>query len=120
LGVVAGALLSVIFFARRVAHLVEVSSVLDPDGKIRIYAVTGELFFASSNELMHSFDYTDKVSKVVIDLSDAHVWDSSAVATLDAVTTKFASRGIEAEITGLNPHSEKLHSKLSGQLAASH
>jgi SulP family sulfate permease len=120
LGVIAGSLLAAIFFARRVAHLVDVSSVLDPDGAIRVYAVTGELFFASTNELMHSFDYTDSVTKVVIDLSDAHVWDSSAVATLDAVTTKFTSRGIEAEIIGLNPHSEKLHSKLTGQLAGSH
>lgn len=120
LGVVAGALLAAIFFARRVAHLVDVSSVLDPDGAIRVYAVTGELFFASTNELMHSFDYTDTVTKVVIDLSDAHVWDSSAVATLDAVTAKFASRGIEAEIVGLNPHSERLHSRLTGQLTGSH
>jgi SulP family sulfate permease len=120
LGVLAGALLSAIFFARRVAHLVDVSSVLDPDGDIRVYAVTGELFFASTNELMHSFDYTDAVSKVVIDLSDAHVWDSSAVATLDAVTAKFTSRGIETEIVGLNPDSEHLHTKLSGQLTGSH
>ncbi|MCE6995499.1 SulP family inorganic anion transporter [Saccharothrix sp. S26] len=120
LGVVAGALLAAVFFARRVAHLVDVSSVLDPDGTIRVYAVTGELFFASTNELMHSFDYTDSVTKAVIDLSDAHVWDSSAVATLDAVTTKFAARGIDAEIIGLNAHSEQLHSKLTGQLAGSH
>ena len=120
LGVLAGALLSAIFFARRVAHLVDVSSVLDPDGDIRVYAVTGELFFASTNELMHAFDYADTVSKVVVDLSDAHVWDSSAVATLDAVVAKFASRGVDAEIIGLNQHSEQLHTKLSGQLAGSH
>jgi SulP family sulfate permease len=117
LGVLAGALLSAIFFARRVAHLVDVSSVLDPDGGIRVYAVTGQLFFASTNELMHAFDYTDTVSKVVIDLSGAHVWDSSAVATLDAVTAKFAARGVEAEIIGLNPHSERLHTTLSGRLS---
>jgi sulfate permease, SulP family len=117
---VTGALLSAIFFAHRVAHHVEVSSVLDPDGGIRVYAVTGELFLASTNELMHSFDYTDTVFKVVIDLSDAHVWDSSAVATLDAVTAEFASRGIQAEIIGLNPHSEQPHTRLSGQLASSH
>ena len=93
---------------------------LDPDGDIRVYAVTGELFFASTNELMHAFDYADTVSKVVVDLSDAHVWDSSAVATLDAVVAKFASRGVDAEIIGLNQHSEQLHTKLSGQLAGSH
>ncbi|WP_420843851.1 STAS domain-containing protein [Lentzea albidocapillata] len=82
--------------------------------------MTGELFLASTNELMHAFDYTDAVSKVVIDLSGAHVWHSSAVATLDAVTAKFASRGVEAEIIGLNPRSEQLHTKLSGQLTGSH
>ena len=120
LGVLAGVVLSAMFFARRVAHLVEVTSVVDPDGGVRVYAVTGELFFASTNELMHAFDYADTVSKVVIDLTGAHVWDTSAVATLDAVIAKFTSRGVEAELVGLNPHSERLHTKLSGQLTGSH
>jgi SulP family sulfate permease len=119
-GVVAGVLLAAIFFARRVAHLVDVSSVLDPDGTERIYAVTGELFFASTNELVHSFDYSDTVGKVVIDLTDAHVWDSSAVATLDAIVLKFEARGITAEVVGLNTHSEALHTRLTGQMVGSH
>ena len=37
LGVAAGVLLSAIFFARRVAHVVEVTDVVDPDGGVRIY-----------------------------------------------------------------------------------
>jgi SulP family sulfate permease len=119
-GVVAGVLLAAIFFARRVAHLAEVTSVLDPDGGQRVYAVTGELFFASTNELVHSFDYADPTPKVVIDLTDAHVWDSSAVATLDAVVAKFAARGVTAEVVGLNDHSEALHTRLTGQHAGSH
>jgi SulP family sulfate permease len=119
-GVVAGVLLAAIFFARRVAHLVDVSSVLDPDGTERIYAVTGELFFASTNELVHSFDYSDTVGKVVIDLTDAHVWDSSAVATLDAIVLTFEARGITAEVVGLNTHSEALHTRLTGQMVGSH
>jgi SulP family sulfate permease len=119
-GVIAGVVLAAIFFARRVAHLVEVTSVLDPDGDIRVYALTGELFFASTNELVHAFDYNDSASSVVIDLTDAHVWDSSAVATLDAVVHKFELRGIEVELVGLNEHSHDLHTRLTGQLAGSH
>ena len=119
-GVVAGVLLAAIFFARRVAHLVEVTSVLDPDGGERVYAVTGELFFASTNELVHAFDYADPTPKVLIDLTDAHVWDSSAVATLDAIVGKFAARGVTADIVGLNVHSEALHARLSGQMVSSH
>lgn len=119
-GVVAGVLLAAIFFARRVAHLVEVTSVDDPDGNERLYAVTGELFFASTNELVHAFDYTDPTTKVVIDLTDAHVWDSSAVATLDVIVAKFAARGVTAEVVGLNAHSAALHTRLTGQMVSAH
>jgi SulP family sulfate permease len=119
-GVVAGVLLATVFFARRVAHLVDVTSVLDPDGSERVYALTGELFFASTNELVHAFDYDDDVARVEIDLTDAHVWDSSAVATLDAVVHKFEARGIEVELVGLNDHSHQLHNGLTGRLAGSH
>jgi sulfate permease, SulP family len=119
-GVIAGVLMATLFFARRVAHLVDVTSVLDPDGDERVYALTGELFFASTNELVHAFDYDDDVQRVEIDLTDAHVWDSSAVATLDAVVHKFEARGIEVELIGLNDHSHQLHNGLTGRLVNNH
>jgi sulfate permease, SulP family len=119
-GVIAGVVLATVFFARRVAHLVEVTSALDPEGRERVYVLAGELFFASTNELVHAFDYADDVDRVVIDLTRAHVWDSSAVATLDAIVHKFEGRGIEAEIVGLDDHSHDLHSRLTGQLAGNH
>ena len=72
-------------FARRVAHLVDVTSVTDPDGTERIYSVHGEIFFASSNDLVYRFDYAGDPQRVVIDLSNAHVWDASSVAALDAI-----------------------------------
>jgi SulP family sulfate permease len=74
-------------FARQVAHLVDVERVLDPDGTTSIYSVTGELFFASDQELIDAFDYACDPPNVIIDLSRAHVWDASAVAALDAVST---------------------------------
>ena len=51
-----------------------------------MYAVEGELFFASSNDLVTQFDYVGDPANVVIDLSRSHIWDASTVATLDAVT----------------------------------
>ncbi len=32
-------------------------------------------------------------AQVVVDLSEAHIWDASTVAALDAITTKYAHRG---------------------------
>jgi len=115
-----GVLTAMAVFARQVAHLVDVDRVLDPDGTTSIYSVTGELFFASDQELIDAFDYAGDPPNVIIDLSRAHVWDASAVAALDAVNTPYARHGIEVEITGLNRHSEELHSTLTGQLAAAH
>src|SRR6185369_14764707 len=54
-GVVVGVILSALLFTRRAAHLANVTSVLDPDGGERIYAVQGPLFFASTNDLVTAF-----------------------------------------------------------------
>lgn len=85
-----------------------------------MYAVTGELFFASSSELAARFDYAGDPGKVVIDLTGAHVWDASSVAALDAITLAYAGRGKTAEIVGLNEDSARMHGSLSGELTGSH
>ena len=83
-GVGAGVVTSMVFFARRVAHFTEVIAVDWPDDDTRVYSVRGVLFFASSNDLVYQFDYSGSPSRVVIDLSDAQIYDSSTVAALDA------------------------------------
>jgi sulfate permease, SulP family len=119
-GVVAGVLTAMVLFARRVAHLVEVTSVIDPDGGQVIYSVHGEIFFASSNDLVYQFDYAGDPDRVIIDLSNAHVWDASSVAALDAITTKYGRRGKSVEITGLNKPSAHIHGRLAGELSGAH
>ncbi|MDW4910035.1 STAS domain-containing protein, partial [Streptomyces sp. ADMS] len=83
-------------------------------------AVTGELFFASSNDLVYQFNYRDDPDDVVIDLSDAHIWDASTVAALDAIETKYKQRGKKVTIIGLNKPSAEMHDKLAGQLTGGH
>ncbi|CAL9521831.1 C4-dicarboxylic acid transporter DauA [Streptomyces sp. enrichment culture] len=119
-GVVVGSVAAMVVFAKRVAHLAEVTAVTDPDGTTVVYRVTGELFFASSNDLVGRFDYAADPDRVVIDLSAAHIWDASSVAALDAIETKYAQRGKTVEITGLNGPSARLHGRLSGELVGGH
>ncbi|MEV5606709.1 SulP family inorganic anion transporter [Streptomyces sp. NPDC052225] len=118
IGVVVGSVTAMVVFAQRVAHLAEVTAVVDPDGGQVVYSVTGELFFASSNDLVTRFDYAGDPDKVVIDLTATHIWDASSVAALDAIETKYAQRGKHVEIIGLNRPSAHLHEKLSGELTA--
>jgi sulfate permease, SulP family len=121
LGVAGGVLLAAVFFARRVAHVADVTSVIDPaDGRTRIYHVTGALFSASTNELLHLFDDTEDLDRAVIDLNEAHIWDTSACAALDAVVAKFHAHGIDADLVGLNDHSAELHGRMTGHLVSSH
>lgn len=115
-GVIVGVVIAMILFARRVAHVTEVVDIAHPDEHTRVYGVRGELFFASSNDLIHQFDYATDPLNVVIDLSDAHVWDASTVATLDAVTTKYAKYGKTVSIVGLAGASKERHSRLTGRL----
>lgn len=115
-GVVVGSVSAMVVFARRVAHLAEVSSVTDPTGDRIRYTVTGALFFASSNVLASRFDYADDPGEVVIDLTAAHIWDASSVAALDGIADRYARHGKTVELVGLNPRSAELHGTLSGQL----
>jgi SulP family sulfate permease len=119
-GVIVGVVTAMVLFARRVAHLTEVVDVAHPDENTRIYKVRGELFFASSNDLIYQFDYVGDPENVIIDLSDSHIWDASTVATLDAITTKYAAKGKNVEIVGLNAASAERHVRLSGQMGAEH
>jgi SulP family sulfate permease len=120
IGVVVGTLTAMVIFARRVAHVAQVTALTDPDGQRISYTVTGELFFASSNDLVYQFDYAADPDHVVIDLTHTHIWDASSVAALDAVTTKYRDRGKTVEIIGLNAPSAAMHSKLSGELTGTH
>jgi SulP family sulfate permease len=115
-GVGVGVLVATVLFARRVAHLVEVTPLLEPDGTRKVYRVTGQLFFASSNDLVFSFDYADDPADVVIDLSEAHIWDASSVAALDAITARYAAKGKAVTITGMNENSRSRHAALAGRL----
>ena len=120
IGVVVGVLVAMVLFARRVAHFTQVVEVAQPDPGTKVYAVVGELFFASSNDLVTQFDYVGDPARVVIDLSGSHVWDASSVATLDAITTRYRSKGKEVTITGLDEASQERHDRLAGHLAGAH
>ncbi len=101
-GVFVGVLLSALFFANRVSHYKYVTSEISPDGMQRTYKVVGQVFFASADKFIESFDLKEALTHVVIDLSQAHFWDITAVSALDKVVIKFRREGTDVKIIGLN------------------
>ncbi|WP_219821410.1 SulP family inorganic anion transporter [Xanthomonas arboricola] len=106
-GVLAGVLLSALFFARKVGRMLQVQASERDDG-VRVYTVRGQVFFASAGQFVASFDFPGTPPKVLIDLSHAHFWDISAVAALDRVVLKLRAHGAEVEVIGVNQASDTL------------
>ncbi len=113
IGVLVGVLLSGIFFAWKIAQLFRVTTNLTDDGTTRTYKFEGQIFFASVDDFNASFDFKEALEKVIIDVSQAHIWDISSVAALDMVVLKFRREGAEVEIIGLNKASETIVDKLA-------
>ena len=107
-GVLAGVLLSGIFFAAKVSRLFAVETGLSVDGSTRTYSFRGQVFFASVEQFLASFDFGEVVEKVVIDVRQAHFWDISAVAALDKAVIKLRRDGTDVEVLGLNEASATL------------
>jgi sulfate permease, SulP family len=112
IGVGVGVLLSGIFFAWRVSRNFAVTTMTSEDGRERTYTVTGQLFFASSEDFMKAFDFKEVPDKVTIDLTAAHIWDLSSVAAIDMAVLKFRRDGAKVELKGMNDASRTLVDKL--------
>ena len=121
-GVIVGIIVAMVLFARRVAHFVTVTRTLPEDEQVPTahYAVEGELFFASSNDLTTQFEYADDPERVIIDMSNSHIWDASTVAALDAIMFKYENHGKRVILEGMNDATTLLHGRLTGNLGGGH
>ncbi len=108
IGVLVGVLLSGVFFAGKVSRLSRVTSELSADARTRTYRVVGQVFFASAGTFSEAIDVLEPVERIVIDVSEAHFWDISAVGALDRVVLKARRQGREVEVVGLNAASATL------------
>ena len=42
------------------------------------------------------------MKRVIIDVTEAHLWDITSVGALDKIVFKFRANGIDVEVVGLN------------------
>lgn len=111
LGVLIGVLLSALFFANKIARYLSVDSTYDESTRTRTYLVRGQVFFSSADKFIDAFDFKEVLSKVVIDVSQAHFWDISAVGAVDKVVLKFRRDGTTVEVLGINQASQTMIDK---------
>lgn len=112
-GVLVGVLLSALFFANKIGRILRVDRSTDIEGRVRTYTVVGQVFFASAETFLTSFDYKEVVERIRIDVSGAHFWDVTAINALDTVVLKFKREGTPVDIIGLNAASATLVDQFS-------
>ncbi|MBO2879967.1 SulP family inorganic anion transporter, partial [Providencia rettgeri] len=110
IGVFVGVLLATLFFANKIGRFMVVKTESPVDAS-RTYQVMGQVFFASSEQFIESFDFKEVVNKVVIDLTHAHFWDITSVSSLDKVVIKFRREGTDVEIIGMSEATETIVDK---------
>jgi len=113
LGVLAGVLLATLFFANKIARLMVIKQDQADVNAPLHYEVIGQVFFASAEKFVDSFDFAYAAEKVVIDLTRAHFWDISAVSALDNVVIKYQRLGAEVDVIGMNEASKTVIDKFA-------
>ncbi|MGD7044722.1 SulP family inorganic anion transporter [Jeotgalibacillus proteolyticus] len=112
-GVLAGVVLSALFFAAKISK-VKVMSLLVNDGTKRIYYIRGQIFFASVTEFLEEFKFSEEVDEVELDFTAAHLWDDSAAGAIDKIEMKFKQNNTKVYFKGLNIESKDLMNKIGG------
>jgi len=108
-GVISGVVLSALFF---VAKISKIEVIKQNENENITFNINGPLFFAAVEGFIESFDFTITDTNVIIDFSNANVWDGSAVGAIDKVVLKYYENNNQVTIQGLNPSSKKLIDKL--------
>jgi len=118
LGVLVGIVLAAIFFARKVAQQTRIESEYDESTGTRTYRVKGQVFFVSSEAFLDAIDPVgEQASHVVIDFSEANIWDATAVAAIESLTRRFRARGIEVSLTGVSTASREVLERLGNGMS---
>jgi SulP family sulfate permease len=104
-GVIAGVILSTILF---VAKISKINVTKQRSNGSVMFAVKGQLFFASVEDFVASFDTVNIDTPVIIDFSEANIWDDSAVGAVDKVILLYRKQGVSVTLQGLNPSSQRI------------
>ena len=107
-GVLAGVLLSGIFFAGKVRRLFAVQRTESADGSSATYRATGQIFFGSADRFTRAFQTETTARIVTIDVTAAQFWDISAVGALDKIVARLRREGRVVEVIGYDDASADL------------
>ena len=117
LGVILGILLASVFFARKVAKQTRVTTSFDEATRTRTYVIEGQVFFVSTEAFMDAIDTRETPQRLVLDFSNANIWDATAIDAIEGLKRRFEARGASVEIIGVSQQAQELMRRFGKDLA---
>lgn len=111
-GVIAGVIFSAICFAAKISK-VKITKTIDHTNCLTNYQVQGQIFFVSVDAFLEKIDFDVKKETIVLDFTQAHIWDDSGVGALDKAILKLKENGNSVRVRGLNDDSEQIVKRLA-------
>lgn len=112
LGVIVGILLASVFFARKVAQQTRVRTSFDEATRTRTYVIEGQVFFVSTAAFMDAIDQRERLQHLILDFSNANIWDATAVEAIEGLKRRFEARGASVELIGVDMREQELMRRL--------
>jgi sulfate permease, SulP family len=109
-GVLAGLIMSVLVFGWQAAQI-KAQSRIRQDG-VKVYDLQGQLFFGSVAHFVGLFDYNRDPDQVMINFSQAHVWDHSGAEAIAKVIHRYHRIDKRVTLMELNSESHACVSRL--------
>ncbi len=116
-GVAAGVVLSALIFGWKMAKI-KATMTLKEDAMH--YKISGQMFFGTMSHFVDLFDYNNDPTNVVIDFSNTHIWDHSAVTAISKTVQKYQRLGKRVNIVGLNDESKALINRVGLSATSGH
>ncbi len=99
--VVAGVIVSAVFFAWEHAKHINVKGYDDENGS-RVYELNGPLFFGSVKSFLELFDPANDPDDVIIEFQNSRVADHSAIEAIDNLAEKYIKAGKKLHLRHLS------------------
>ena len=71
------------------------------------------IVFASVEDFTKEFENVQEGSRLVIDFTEARIWDDSGAGAVDHLITKLKQKNVDFEIIGIDASSSRLLDSLS-------
>ena len=107
--VVAGVIVSALFFAWEHASHINIKSY--DEGESRIYELNGPLFFGSVKNFLDLFTPANDPTDVIIEFQNSRVVDHSAIEAIDNLAEKYIKAGKTLHLRHLSPECKQLLTK---------